>query len=247
MDQIKTLVFCEGLDLAKWTDLSATAITDQIHVVGTVNDIDEAAIQVRLLRPELLLLSANMASDSVISMLEQVQESVVNAPSSFIFSNGECIWITHCRTVSGKLLTLFKESKQQNPGLGTEDRIGQMKDANENVPLIQKIGLPNRNGVRYIPTSQIVSLEADGSYTKVHTTSNEMILACRSLKDFESVLSKDLFIRVHRAYIVNLEYLEAFNKAAGGVLIMSNEMEVPLSRKDKSRIAQEIHIRMKSV
>lgn len=247
MDQIKTLVFCEGLDLAKWTDLAATAITDQIHVVGTVYDMNEAALQVGLLQPELLLLSANMASDSVISMLEQVQESASSASSSFIFSESECIWITKCKNVSGRLLTTFKVDRKKPQENLSESAVEGSKEEYLSTPVIQKIGLPNRNGVRYIPTNQIISLEADGSYTKVHTTSNEVILACRVLKDFESVLNMTLFIRVHRAYIVNLEYVDAFNKASGGVLVMRNEMEVPLSRKEKTRISQLIHSRIKSV
>lgn len=75
------------------------------------------------------------------------------------------------------------------------------------------IGLKN-NGIKLhhsnrlvtIPIEKIIRLEGDCNYTVVYTQNNKYV-SSRTLKRFEEVLDKNLFVRVHKSHIINMRYL----------------------------------------
>jgi two-component system LytT family response regulator len=97
----------------------------------------------------------------------------------------------------------------------------------------KKIGLPNSNGIKFVDFDEIIMLEADGMYTKVSTTSEE-VLVSKPLKYFVGLLQKiNTFYRPHRSYLVNLKYLREYVKKDGGYIIMENDKTVSISKDKK--------------
>ena len=66
--------------------------------------------------------------------------------------------------------------------------------------------------IHVIPAHQIILLEAQGSYTRI-VTINKEILASRPLKEYDKQLEKMVpFYRSHHSYLVNLNFLERYDK-----------------------------------
>jgi two-component system, LytTR family, response regulator LytT len=61
-----------------------------------------------------------------------------------------------------------------------------------------------------IDENDIIMLKADGLYTRIYTNLKQYIVR-DILKDVKSKLSDDKFIRVHKSYLINLNYISAFN------------------------------------
>lgn len=105
---------------------------------------------------------------------------------------------------------------------------------------IKRIAVPSRSGFSYYNTDDIVILEAQGSYTRIHFSSNKQVLVSRGLRDFELSLADKGFLRVHKSFLVNMDYVSELHRDDNGYLIMSNGSKIYLSSKDKSEIIKKI-------
>ncbi|MBL4707345.1 MAG: response regulator transcription factor, partial [Flavobacteriales bacterium] len=92
-----------------------------------------------------------------------------------------------------------------------------------------------------VNTEDIVSLEADGSYTKF-TLKNKKILASKRIGYYEERLPEDLFLRCHNSHIVNLNQIGKLGKNKSNYLVMKNGDTVPISTTKKASIQKILGI-----
>ncbi len=64
----------------------------------------------------------------------------------------------------------------------------------------------------FIKISEIKFILADGAYTSVTLIDDKKYLIRKLLKDWEKVLPKENFIRIHRGTIINMEYVTKLEK-----------------------------------
>lgn len=100
---------------------------------------------------------------------------------------------------------------------------------------LQKIALPNNEGLVFVQISEIIRFEAKGGYTYVHTNGNQKYVSSRMIKEYEEILPGDLFFRIHNSHIINLNYVIKYHKGRGGVIEMSDNaiIEVATRRKEE--------------
>ncbi|WP_368411066.1 LytTR family DNA-binding domain-containing protein [Colwellia sp. 4_MG-2023] len=87
-------------------------------------------------------------------------------------------------------------------------------------------------------SDQVVFCKAAGDYVELNLKDHQQRLFTGSLKELESSLPKT-FLRVHRSYLVNVEFIRSLNskssqqvEASGaGFLQLHDSMEVPVSRR----------------
>ena len=53
-------------------------------------------------------------------------------------------------------------------------------------------------------------------------------------------LMNDGFVRVHKSYLINIEYLEAYKNKDGGYAELQGGFTVPVSRRKKKSLIQKI-------
>jgi two-component system, LytTR family, response regulator len=96
-----------------------------------------------------------------------------------------------------------------------------------------KIALPVLNGLEFIDASTIIKIEAENVYAIFHLSDGKKIVVSRTLKDVEKMLSHRNFIRVHKSFIINLDYISHYTKGEGGSVTLSDGSEVEISRRSK--------------
>ncbi|MBR4995746.1 MAG: response regulator transcription factor [Alistipes sp.] len=80
--------------------------------------------------------------------------------------------------------------------------------------------------VSLVKYSDIIYIESVGEYVRLHLTNASPITTLFRLKNMETALPADRFMRVHRSYIVNLEHISAY---ARGRVYLDNDEDVPIS------------------
>ena len=55
----------------------------------------------------------------------------------------------------------------------------------------------------------------------------------KKLKDFEELLSGLSFYRTHRSHLINLNFVDRYEKRDGGYIIMKDDSSIPLSAAKK--------------
>src|SRR5690348_1499697 len=99
--------------------------------------------------------------------------------------------------------------------------------------LFKKIALPERNGIIFIHPHNLMLLEASGGYTSIYLANKEKITVARSLGQFEEILPPELFSRVHRAYIINHNFIRKYYTGRGGHLELEDGTIVDVSERKK--------------
>ena len=97
----------------------------------------------------------------------------------------------------------------------------------------QKIVLKTTDHVYLVKVKDIICLESDQNYTTVKITGGKEILVSRTIKSFSDLLDDDNFIRIHRSHLINTAYIEGYDRAEGGTVIMENGYKVPVSSRKK--------------
>jgi len=105
---------------------------------------------------------------------------------------------------------------------------------------LQKLSVPNNNGIDLIPLKDIVYCKADDNYTTFYLASGEKLVASKTLKHFGEILPENQFVRIHKSYIINLLHLKKYLKSDGGVVIMENKITLPVSRIQKENLLRLI-------
>ena len=73
--------------------------------------------------------------------------------------------------------------------------------------------------------SDIVYLESEGEYVRLHLDDRSTITTLFRLKNMEAALPSEMFMRVHRSYIVNLQRIRSYVK---GRVFISDSEYVPI-------------------
>ncbi len=79
--------------------------------------------------------------------------------------------------------------------------------------------------ISLVKISDIVYIESEGEYVRLHLADGTRVMTLFRLKNMESVLPRDTFMRTHRSYIVNLTYISGYVK---GRVYLSDTEYVPI-------------------
>ncbi|MFD0751661.1 LytR/AlgR family response regulator transcription factor [Mucilaginibacter calamicampi] len=101
---------------------------------------------------------------------------------------------------------------------------------------VPKIALPTFKEIRYVKVDQITRCEASDNYTSFYIKSGETILVSKTLKEFAEILQHHGFTRTHQSHLVNVEFVKSLLKEDGGVLLMTDDKKIPISKQNKDEV-----------
>ena len=85
--------------------------------------------------------------------------------------------------------------------------------------------------VSLVRIADIVYLESEGEYVRMHLADGSTITTLFRLKNMEAALPADSFLRVHRSYIVNLRAIKAYVK--GRIFLNDSNEYIPIGESYK--------------
>ncbi len=93
-----------------------------------------------------------------------------------------------------------------------------------------------------VPLADVVLLEADGVYTSLHVGGRRYLVR-RSLDELEQTLGADIFVRVHRSYLVRRSAVVEIRPVGGGglrELVLHSGEVVPVSRRRQAGVVRTL-------
>ncbi|WP_346855968.1 LytTR family DNA-binding domain-containing protein [uncultured Draconibacterium sp.] len=91
-----------------------------------------------------------------------------------------------------------------------------------------------------IKKQAIVYCKAEGSYTRLVLEDNKHIVISRNLSWFENTIASTLFIRPHRSFLVNLEYINRVFVNEGKIGLTKG-VDIPVSRYKSKQVIEALH------
>lgn len=97
-------------------------------------------------------------------------------------------------------------------------------------PYPERVLLENGNRLTALPVNEIIWIEADGDYTRLHTT-KKFYLSGYGMNELEQKLNPRQFARVHRGAIVNINAVkEVFKDSNGYYVLLTNDVSQKIGR-----------------
>ena len=99
----------------------------------------------------------------------------------------------------------------------------------------EKLCLKSSSDYQFININQILYLQADNNTTDFYLHERDKVSAFKTLKFYESQLPKK-FLRVHKSYIVNIDYLVRINFAKSRLALSGEKKAIPFSKTYKEEL-----------
>lgn len=119
-----------------------------------------------------------------------------------------------------------QDAKGEQENLDMEKLLEQLRFGNN------KTAVSTSDGIEFFNNEEVIHLEAQDQYTAIHLTGGRRVISSKNIKHFEDRLHPAHFFRIHRSHIVNLtHHLKSYSRIDGGIVTMSNGVEIPISRR----------------
>lgn len=212
-----------------------------VEVVETAASVDEAVTKIASLHPDVVFLDIELQTGTGFDVLSQLRDI-----------NFEVIFTTAFEQYAIKAVkfssldyllkpidleelqkSIEKAKKKKNQDVYKKQLETLMLNLKQQHPKLNKICLSTADGFEFINTADILYCKAEGSYTTFILNNNSKLLVSKHLKEYESLLLEQQFMRVHNSFLINLNEVKKFVKSDGGYIIMNNNDTVSISRSKK--------------
>jgi two-component system, LytTR family, response regulator len=110
-----------------------------------------------------------------------------------------------------------------------------------------KVVLPDTHGFEINTLSGIIRLEADGCYTNIYFADGKKKIVSRTLKNFENNVPKEIFYRIHKSHIINVNYVKSYANTDGGSITMTDGSKITISRRRSPEFIRKIKTVLNSI
>jgi two-component system LytT family response regulator len=195
-------------------------IDTDVQVVGECESVKDAVIVANACKPELIFLDINLTDGNAFDFLDQTE----NLNFKIIF------------------ITAYEEFALKALKIGAVDYLLKPVDIDDLQAALLKVGkLPLSEQKEQIKTvkqvwnnddlNELMYCESDKGYTTFYCANNKKYVVSKTLKGFEERLVASHFIRPHQSFIVNLQFIDKYDKS--GVIFLKNEVKIPVSFRKK--------------
>ena len=225
---------------------------NDIQIVGHSTAIDEAVVMFKEFKPDLIFLDIDLKVGTGFDFLKIITQ--------FEFSDYDIIFTTAFNQFAIKAikysafdyllkpidtdelkLSIERLKKQFETQNETKQRIDLiLSQENEQGTLPEKLVLSTTNQVYFVDIKTIVRCEADHNYTIFHLADDSKIMVSKTLKEYEGILKKHNFFRTHQSHLVNFNFVVSYIKDDGGMLALSTNDNVPISRRKKDEVIAKL-------
>ena len=136
-----------------------------------------------------------------------------------------------------ELSEAVKKFEKKNEGSFAQKKLSLLlENLNVNDQNVSKIAFPTVEGFELIHTNQILYCKAESNYCSIKKIEGSIKVATKTLKYVEEILPEATFKRIHKSYVINLNYVVRYNKINKEIELTNGE-KLPVSfRKEEDFI-----------
>jgi two-component system, LytTR family, response regulator len=217
-----------------------------IEVVGEGATADETIELVQATKPQLLFLDIQMPGMDGFDIATELNSSKVAPMPRIIFTTAHDRYALRAFDIHAVdyLLKPFTRERLSSAVERARNQILVNQDSTRNggvgqngKPYASRIVFKSRGRIVFLPVSDIRWIGAEENYVRI-CTQNETHLLRETMAHLEEKLDSDMFLRVHRSSIVNLQYVKEVRTETDGeyAVVLVNGEKLTMSRSYRSRI-----------
>lgn len=218
---------------------------DRFCIVELCENVDSAIIAIKKFKPELIFLDVEMPKKNGFELLKEVE--LIDFEVIFTTSHPEYAikalqaealdYLLKPINASDLFLAIerfeTKLSKKIIFKSINNNKVSNTIDSTNDDEVLKKIALPTENGYEFLKINSIMYCEASSNYCRVVCVDGKEILLAKTLKNIQLLLPPTLFQRIHKSYLVNLNFISRFNRTKSLEIELQNGKKLPVSFRQK--------------
>ncbi|CAM1365945.1 LytR/AlgR family response regulator transcription factor [Tenacibaculum xiamenense] len=223
---------------------------NNISIIGEASNVEEATNLINSLKPNLIFLDVELPDGNGFDLLLNMKS--IDFQVIFISSFKQYALKAIKFSALDYLLKPFdidelkqavQKAKQEIDIHETPKKIKTLThNINQKSSIPDKLILKDKYGIQILTVNEIYHLQANGSYTEFYLKDKSPLIASKSLKEYQKLLSDSTFFRCHQSHIINLNHLSRYDKREGDFLILNNGNKVPLATRKRDSFFKIIAI-----
>jgi two-component system LytT family response regulator len=220
-----------------------------IQITGECSNGFEAIKAIQEQKPDLIFLDIQMPKVSGLELLEVVDEAPV-----IVFSTAYDQYALKAFEMSAVdyLLKPYSQARfnqamekvmeQLHKGEKTDTKKLVQTHSNESQTLLERVVVKTGSKMHVIPVGKIRYIEASEDYVMIYAD-NSRHLKAQTMRFYETHLNPDQFVRIHRSYLVNVNYverMEPYDKDTY-VAIMNEGQRLKISRTGYRKLKETLN------
>jgi len=238
---IKAVIIDDEKSAVISIELALREYCTTVEVVGKSYNAKDGILEIETKKPDLVFLDIQMPHTSGIELLEQLEQRnfeviFVTAFNEFAvkaFKLNAIDYLLKPISIPELIKAVNKVSLSKSNQLSSDDKLNKLK-----ATLSGKVGLPFSSGTEFVKITDIIRIEADGSYCKVITIDGKSRLISRNLKEMHTSLEDESFYRTHKSHLINLEHIIKYSPLKdGGLIEMADGAKIEIARSNKAEFS----------
>jgi two-component system LytT family response regulator len=210
------------------------SMDSSLILVGEYNDASAACEEIFKEPVDIVFLDIEMPGMCWIGLSKNLHQ---NRPKIIFTTSAATYKVESCEMDVADLLTIpISPNSFQN---AVEKAKELLKNKNSIINIIEDdfIFIRDANVVKRLKIDEILYFEVMGDQVKIHV-SDQVYTVNSSLKAVEQKLSKHVFLRTHRSFMINISKIDTIE---GGTLII-NRKKIPVSDAYRALVNKRMHI-----
>ena len=220
----------------------------QVEVLQECNDGFEGVKAIAQYQPDLIFLDIQMPKINGFEMLE-----LVDAPPAVIFTTAfdeyairafeehavDYLLKPFSKQRFDKAMTKWLDQYQTTEtAQNTKQFLESLPSAS---PKNERVVVKTGTKIKIIPVNDILYLEADDDYVKIHTSEGSF-LKNKTMAYFEQMLDPGQFVRVHRSHMIRIQEITRIDpyEKENHIAILRSGQKVPVSKTGYSKLKQNL-------
>lgn len=238
---IKTILIEDESYIRKGLANLIETIDKGLVVIGECGSVKEAVTVVKACKPDLVFLDINLPDGNAFDFLAQTEGMgfkviFVTAYDEYALQALKLGAIDYIlKPVDIEELEIAID-KVINASLGSQQE-GILK-AKEQFGG-ERLVISLQDGYQVINFDELKYCKSDKGYTTFYLANNKSVIASKPLKYFLDKLPASKFVRTHQSCLVNLDYVERYDKNGGEVILKDNQ-KIPVSIRKKDEFLSHL-------
>ncbi|WP_271785182.1 LytR/AlgR family response regulator transcription factor [Aquimarina algiphila] len=239
----KALIVEDELYIRKGLLSMIESLDKDINILGECESVKDAVTVAKACKPDLIFLDINLKDGNAFDFLEQTSaltfkiifitayeqyalQALKNGAVDYILKPVD---IAELENAIDKAINIDISQQKEQLQIVKNQLINRQKN---------KLVLRLQEGFQVINFDSLIYCKSDKGYTTFYLSDGKSYMASKPIKEFESQLPNERFIRTHQSFMVNLDYVDKYDK--NGYVILKSGEKIPVSSRKKDEFVSKL-------